>query len=600
MEQLQKELLEFLNANPTTYAAYFRFNNPKYIHLKNFVKQSIKDTLVDSDYYNWSVKCYWALHSLKDFPKCKICGKPLGKDKKSIHYEKGYGRFCSSRCEAKDNGVKEKQRQTNLKKYGFESSNQSQLVKEKKRQSFQNHYGVNAPGQAKEIQDKIKETMLSRYGVKNAYNLESTIQRRKEVSLEKYGTETPIANPTIHQLGVDAKIEKYGSISECSKIIRKKADKTKIEKYGSLENFYRFNGERITKSWNKKRFEDLLKSKYVEPLFSIKEFDNLYGKEYKWKCKKCGKEFESIQLRSDCGFFARCPDCFPQNTSREQIELQHFIRSCGVQIKENDRQEINPLELDIYIPEKQLAIEFDGLYWHSDIDKNYHLNKTKLCEEKGIHLIHIFENEWLFKQNIVKSRLKNLLGLYDHKCYARECEVREIDANISKHFQNENHIQGSASALIHLGLFYNNELVSLMTFGKSRFSKKYDWELVRFCNKLWWHIPGSASKLFNYFKETYHSTSIVSYADRRWTMNSGNTIYDKLGFKFDHLSYPNYWYFKQNSYQLESRIKYQKHKLKNLLENFNQNKTEVENMRDNGYKRIFDCGNIVYIWRPSK
>ena len=259
----------------------------------------------------------------------------------------------------------------------------------------------------------------------------------------------------------------------------------------------------------------------------------------------------------------------------------------------NTRSIIYPQELDIYIPEKKIAIEFDGLYWHSEEekpDKNYHLNKTLSCEKQGIHLIHIFENEWLTKQEIVKSRLKNLLGVYDKTIYARKCQIKEIDSKISKEFQEENHIQGAVNSKVNLGLYYKNELISLMTFGKCRFDKHHEWELLRFCNKLGYHVPGAASKLLKHFEENYKPTSLVSYADRRWSQGK---VYEKLGFTFSHASSPNYWYWK-NPELLESRIKYQKHKLKDLLENFDESKTEVENMKANGYNRIFDCGNLVY------
>jgi hypothetical protein len=132
----------------------------------------------------------------------------------------------------------------------------------------------------------------------------------------------------------------------------------------------------------------------------------------------------------------------------------------------------------------------------------------------------------------------------------------------------------------------------LITFGKCRFDKKHEWELLRFCNKLGYHIPGSASKLLKYFERNYQPKSLVSYADRRWSCGK---VYEKLGFKFIHTSAPNYWYFKNNSLLLESRVKYQKHKLKNLLEKFDENKTEIQNMISNGYNAIYDCGNKVYI-----
>ena len=136
-----------------------------------------------------------------------------------------------------------------------------------------------------------------------------------------------------------------------------------------------------------------------------------------------------------------------------------------------------------------------------------------------------------------------------------------------------------------------------MTFSKPRFDKKHEWELVRFCNKCGYHVPGGASKLLKHFERQYNPKSIVSYADRRWTMNNGNTLYDRLGFSLDHISKPNYWYWntEDRDYALYSRIQFQKHKLKGILEHFDESKSEVQNMKDNGYDRIFDCGNLVFV-----
>ena len=112
------------------------------------------------------------------------------------------------------------------------------------------------------------------------------------------------------------------------------------------------------------------------------------------------------------------------------------------------------------------------------------MNKTNECEKQGIHLVHIFENEWNFKQAIVKSRIKNLLGVFGFTIYARKCEVKEVSSKESFEFQNQNHIQGGVHSKVNIGLYYENELVSLMTFSKPRFNKKHEWELVRFCNSL--------------------------------------------------------------------------------------------------------------------
>lgn len=252
----------------------------------------------------------------------------------------------------------------------------------------------------------------------------------------------------------------------------------------------------------------------------------------------------------------------------------------------NDRSILEGKELDIVY--KNLAIEYNGLFWHSEarVGKYYHLEKTEKAFQKGYKLIHIFENEWLYKRSIVESRINNLLNR-STKLYARKCNIL---TDIPKDFLELNHIQGNAAASVRLGLEYNNEVVAVMTFSKSRFSKKYEWELVRFCNKLNIIVVGGASKLLKYFERTYNPKSIVTYADRRW---SGGELYETLGFEFSHASEPNYWYFKKNPI-LESRIKYQKHKLKDILEDFDSTLTEVENMYNNGYNRIFDCGNLVF------
>lgn len=315
------------------------------------------------------------------------------------------------------------------------------------------------------------------------------------------------------------------------------------------------------------------------------------------RCKKCG--LDSV-VRVDDGRLNHlnknsilCKHCGQYNgTSKTEKDISDYIRLFvnPDEMVENDRTILGGKELDVYIPNMKLAFEYDGLYWHKN-DSERHLEKTMLCEQNGIHLIHIFENEWMYKQDIVKSRIKNLLGVYDRIIYARKCEVRIVDSKEAFEFQLENHIQGGVNSKVNLGMYYENELVSLMTFSKPRFNKKYEWELVRFCNKLGYHVPGGASKLLKHFERAYNPKSIVSYADRRWSQ--GN-LYSKIGFKLVSASKPNYWYFNSDKV-LESRVKYQKHNLSNLLKTFDKSKSEWMNMKDNGFDRIFDCGNLVYV-----
>ena len=289
-----------------------------------------------------------------------------------------------------------------------------------------------------------------------------------------------------------------------------------------------------------------------------------------------------------------CVKCSNNGMSKYEKIIGEYIKSLGVSIIENDTTILNGKELDIYIPSHNLAIEFNGLYWHSEefVGDDYHLNKTNECESKGIRLIHIFEDEWLYSEEIVKSRIKTILGLIKSKIYARKCEIREVSNKDSKLFLNENHIQKNTKAKINLGLYYNDELVCLSTFSNLRKimgSKNIDgnYELIRFCNKLNTVVVGGADKLLKHFIKTYKPIKIISYADRRWSQGE---LYEKLGFKFIHNSKPNYWYI--NNKDREYRFKYRKSVL--IKDGYDKNKTEKEIMFNRGIYRIYDCGNIKY------
>jgi len=251
--------------------------------------------------------------------------------------------------------------------------------------------------------------------------------------------------------------------------------------------------------------------------------------------------------------------------------------------------------LDIFIPSLNLAIEFNGTFWHSEISGNknkvYHLNKTKSCIFKGIKLIHIFQFEWDTKKEIIKSILKNIIKKTPNKIYARECEVRDITLQCSIDFLEKNHLQGKDKSSIKLGLYHKNELVSVMTFCKSRFDKKCEYEMSRYCNNLNTSIIGGGNKLFSHFINSYRPNSMVSYSDRRYF--NGN-IYRQLGFTFVDNTSPSYFYLKEYKIVF-NRINFQKHKLKKVLSNFDDKLSEWENMKINGFDRIWDCGHSKWV-----
>jgi hypothetical protein len=260
----------------------------------------------------------------------------------------------------------------------------------------------------------------------------------------------------------------------------------------------------------------------------------------------------------------------------------------------NDKSVLGGKELDIYIPDLKLAIECNGIYWHSEIagkkSKTYHLDKTESCAQKGIRLIQVFETEWNDRKDIVKSIVS---VKKDVVIYARKCNIVTLDRSTEREFLESNHIQGYVASKVCYGLEYNGEIISMMSFGSPRYSKKYEWELLRYSNRIDVAISGSANKLFKHFCETNAPETVVSYSDRR--LFTGD-VYEKLGFDFMHNSSPNYFYLHWNNKYLESRQKYQKHKLSSLLEAYDPNLSEWENMQNNGYDRIWDCGNSVWVY----
>ena len=294
-----------------------------------------------------------------------------------------------------------------------------------------------------------------------------------------------------------------------------------------------------------------------------------------------------------------CPMCANEKTySSDERQIADFIRSLNLKIDLNNRKLISSGEIDIYIPKKKIAIEFDGIYWHNEAKCKgnpitYHLEKTQKCEKRGIRLIHIFEDEWKNKKAIVKSRLRSLLGVTQNKIRAHYCQIRNVDSSTASTFLNENHLQGNVNAKYRYGLYFNDELVSLMTFGSLRKNlntknTKGHFEMLRFCNKLNTTIYGAASKLLKHFIKEVHPEVIVSYADKRW---SDGNLYIKLGFTYVHDSKPNYFYVINN--KRENRFKYRKSELIRKY-NCSEDVSEHEFCKSQGWYRIYDCGAMKF------
>ena len=296
-----------------------------------------------------------------------------------------------------------------------------------------------------------------------------------------------------------------------------------------------------------------------------------------------------------------CPKCSVNKSYAEQ-EIAKFIRQHYTgEIIHSYRGFDGQKEIDIYLPDLKLGFEYNGLLWHS----TKYTNKTNMCDKLniaeaiGIRLINIFEDEWLEKQEICKSRILNLIGK-SKKIHARKCHIKEITYQETQKFLSENHIQGPVVSKYNLALLFNEEIVSVMTFGSLRKNlgsshKEGYFELLRFCNKLNTTVIGGASRLFAYFIKTYKPIEILSYADRRWSQ--GN-LYENLGFTFIDNTKPNYFYIDGKKQVRINRFNFRKNV---LVEKYNcpQDVSEVEFCNSIGFYQVFDCGNKKYIWRKE-
>ena len=286
------------------------------------------------------------------------------------------------------------------------------------------------------------------------------------------------------------------------------------------------------------------------------------------------------------------------NKSNEIHDITDCLKALSPQ--QRNREILRNREIDVYIPSLKLGIEYNGLHWHSERlgkDKNYHLDKLNNCNEQGIKLIQIFEDEWINHREICESKLKQICGLNRNpKIFARKCKVVEItDKNEVYEFLDRNHIQGRTGFTIALGTYYNNELVGVMTFKKE---KDGYWDLNRFATDINYQCIGIGGKLFKYFIRNYPFIEIKSFADRRWTTDPTNNLYTKLGFNFDSFVPPTYWYYNPKISRIERfhKFGFRKQHLHNQY-GLPLTMTEREMTKTLGYTRIWDCGLIKYVYK---
>lgn len=292
-----------------------------------------------------------------------------------------------------------------------------------------------------------------------------------------------------------------------------------------------------------------------------------------------------------------CPKCNIRRSYKE-VEVFEYVKSIYPDLVESNVKGIlgGRSEIDIWIPKLKVGIEFDGLFWHSEgvgISRGIY-KKQERANAEGVRLINIFEDEWEYKQGIVKSRLKNILGIQSERVFARKCEVRGIDNVESKRFLDVNHLQGgNAYCLVSYGLFYKGELISVMTFSKPRkgfgngVQEEGLYELMKFASKIDLTVVGGASKLLSYFVREYDPKEIYSFADRRW---SNGNLYERLGFRRVGITPENYFYIIGD--RRKNRFGFRKSVL--VEQGYDPEKSESQIMKERGVQKIYDAGTFKY------
>lgn len=478
---------------------------------------------------------------------------------------------------------------------------------------------------------KRKQTLLERYGTSNIQKIEGIQDKRKRTCLERYGTESPLTNEEVKQKILNTMKERYGVENPLqNNEINKKRRQTNLDRYGQEEVGQLFLDDA----------RDTTRERYGVDYYTQTEeyknrrkitMDSMYGGSSKFyqNYTEIGKEImeaddiellqemnETMSLTEISMLHGMSLGALVQRLSKYGVKakvhytslfhkevLDFLINECGVtNFRENVRDVIAPHEIDILIDEV-LGIECNGLFWHSQNNLEgrtsnvqlYHQIKTNKMRLVGKELIHIFQSDWIQRRKICESIIKARLNQFSDVVYGRKTNIQVLDTNTEREFFTNNHIQGYTPSVVCYGLYYGDVLVFAMSFVKSRYHKKSEWELLRLCTKLHTTVVGGADRLFTHFTKEHSPKNIVSYCHLH--LFTGK-VYQRMGFTLERVTKPGYWYTKDYR-TLHHRSKFQKHKLITLLPMYDEELSEWENMKLNKWDRIWDCGNAVYIWNDD-
>ena len=516
------------------------------LQLKNnhfrYMPESVKAELIASTpnckTESLAERAFWLQTGLTAYPNCARCGSPLS----SANW--------------------------------YPSTTKARIAKGEPQKGYRKFCGKTCAMNDEQKHTRTRQTSIDRYGVQHPLMSEYVQAKRKITNLERYGAANPMAWSSVRFKDTIEALHGVTAVRHITGVSEKIAATKKIQTRELLE---------VRAAELQKLFDVELQSELPITL------DRLYDVELRWK-HTCGRIYESNITSRGLRFCPRCSN----GSSRAERTIGDWLESNGVTVKRRDTS--YGFEMDLFLPELKIGIEYDGTYWHSArfVSKEKSMQKLETAEALGIQLITIQEHLWLLAPDKIKARLSSVLNLNPARVMARKCSLYELSKNESNAFFDSSHLQGAARAAVTLGLLYGGEVVAAMSFGRPRFAKaSADWELIRFAVKPGVSVPGGASKILKAFRKTYPG-SIISYADRCWSTGG---LYKTLGFTFLRNSDPSYFWVSGN--HIFSRYQTQKGKLKKLLGDLNlefePSLSEDENMRAAKFLKVYDRGNSVWL-----
>lgn len=575
----------------------------------------------------------------KHYKPCIECGKLIEVKESYQNYIKAGGRRCpecrgkaiskarKSKSTDEKNQILEKMRATSRARYGVDNPMQCREIQERSKEGVRRVYGVDNLSQSPEIQRRIRENSRKRYGVDHYSQSLEIRQHMINGMIDKYGDSCPNRVPEIRDKTIQTVRNRYGvdNVGQSDEI-KERVKKTCQERYGvdyALQSEEIRNQIRETckskygcygappKLFLKKMEDETFRIRYTEFIDDPSKYIDIHYDGH----VPLNKLVKDLELDFTTVYDIVDKQCMWDKVSKQissmEVEIMDYLKSLdpAITIITHDRNVIHPYEIDIYLPEYHLGIECNPTFTHNSsfksfgntdpIKSSYHKMKTDLCEAKGVFLFHIFGYEWTNRKDIILSMIRNMLKKNKNRIYARKCSIRTVDDKICAEFLNQNHRQGYCRSSVRLGLYYEDEIVSLMTFGHTRIGigkmlKDTDstYELLRFCNKINISVVGGASKLFKHFLSIVDPDKIVSFSDRS---HSQGSLYRTLGFHAVSMTDPGYVWVNIYNDEYLNRTQCQKNNLTKLFNDVTidiENKTERQIMEEHGYARVYDSGVI--------